>query len=104
LSSERAAAVAPQTMNAVSAIVAICRVLKPKDVIDIAIPALARRLEGADQALDEHIWNSLGTLGATRNAEVFQHMISFIIDYSKRTFSKVKCDILPRGLMNADSF
>ncbi|KAH9246076.1 hypothetical protein BASA81_016413 [Batrachochytrium salamandrivorans] len=57
--------------------------------IDVAIPALARRLDDSQTIFDEFIWKNLGNIGLTDDIEVFRHIVTFIIDYSKRTFSKI---------------
>ncbi|KAH6563604.1 hypothetical protein BASA62_008439 [Batrachochytrium salamandrivorans] len=75
--------------NSISAIASLCSALKTKETIDVAIPALARRLDDSQTIFDEFIWKNLGNIGLTDDIEVFRHIVTFIIDYSKRTFSKI---------------
>ncbi|OAJ42765.1 hypothetical protein BDEG_26179 [Batrachochytrium dendrobatidis JEL423] len=63
--------------------------LKTKETIDVAIPALARRLDDSPTIFDEFIWKNLGNIGLSDDVEVFRQIVTFIIDYSKRTFSKI---------------
>ncbi|KAL2917897.1 Phosphatidylinositol 4-kinase stt4 [Polyrhizophydium stewartii] len=75
--------------NAIAAIASLCSALKSKETIDVAIPALARRLDDSQTIFDEFIWMNLGNIGLTDDTEVFRQIITFILDYSKRTFSKI---------------
>ncbi|KAI8923886.1 hypothetical protein BC831DRAFT_15685 [Entophlyctis helioformis] len=75
--------------NAVAAIASLCSVLKAKETIEVAIPALARRLDDSQTIFDDFIWKNLGNIGLTNDTDVFRNIITFILDYSKRTFSKI---------------
>ncbi|KAJ8322856.1 Phosphatidylinositol 4-kinase stt4 [Batrachochytrium dendrobatidis] len=75
--------------NSISAIASLCSALKTKETIDVAIPALARRLDDSPTIFDEFIWKNLGNIGLSDDVEVFRQIVTFIIDYSKRTFSKI---------------
>ncbi|KAJ3296301.1 phosphatidylinositol-4- kinase [Borealophlyctis nickersoniae] len=85
--SEMVAAKSTACQNAISAIASITPVLKAKEVVEVAIPALTRRLE--DGIFDDLIWESLGNIGLTCDIDVFREIISFILDYSKHAFTRI---------------
>eukprot|EP00842_Homolaphlyctis_polyrhiza_P006020 jgi/Hompol1/6419/HPOL_002262-RA len=67
--------------NAIAAIGSLCSALKPKETIDVAIPALARRLDDGQTLFDDFIWKNLGNIGLTHDTDVFRQIVTFIIDY-----------------------
>jgi hypothetical protein len=69
--------------NAITTVASICDVLKPKDTIEIAIPALARRLEDVELAQSDLLWENLGNIGVTNDEEVFKSIINLIFNHSK---------------------
>ncbi|KAJ3318592.1 phosphatidylinositol-4- kinase [Boothiomyces sp. JEL0866] len=65
--------------NSISAIANLTRVLKPKETIEIAIPALVRKLEEIDDEEKSLIWDALGNIGITSDLEIFKCIISFTL-------------------------
>lgn len=76
--------------NSISAISHLTRVLKPKETIDIAIPALVRRLE-ENSKYNEPIWDAMGNVGMTCDAEIFKTIIAFTLNnsHSIQSVSKI---------------
>ncbi|KAJ3114513.1 hypothetical protein HK098_007336, partial [Nowakowskiella sp. JEL0407] len=77
-------------LNAITAIAAITPVLKPHEAIEIAIPVIARKLEDPNPKAEKLLWDSLGNIGLTcADDAVFREIVSFVLQHSKKTFSKV---------------
>jgi phosphatidylinositol 4-kinase len=66
--------------NSACAISHLSRILKPKDTIEVAIPALVRRLEESTSDFNEPIWLALGNIGMTNDVEIFKAIISFTLN------------------------
>ncbi len=66
--------------NSVSSISHLTNVLKPKETIEIAIPALARRLEESSSEHRDILWYALGNIGMTSDMEIFRTILSFLLN------------------------
>ncbi|KAI9354335.1 hypothetical protein DFJ73DRAFT_827444 [Zopfochytrium polystomum] len=62
----------------VSAIAKISPVLKTKQVIEVAIPALVKVLYDEDHHLSKAVWENLGYIGKSCGTEVFKDIFSLI--------------------------
>ncbi|KAI8803148.1 hypothetical protein BJ742DRAFT_830677 [Cladochytrium replicatum] len=77
-------------VNSIVALAGISPALKPKEVIEVAIPLLTRRLrDGPDVHFESLMWECLGNVGLTCDESVYTEVVSFMLEHSKRTFSKI---------------
>ena len=75
--------------NCIAAVASLTFILNAELTTQVAIPALARRLDDTPTVFDDFLWHNLGNIGLTFDPDIFRHVITFILDYSKRTFSKI---------------
>ena len=64
--------------NAIAIVANLARVLKPRDVIEIVIPAMVRRIEETSDEYNKFIWSCLCNIGMSFNADVFNAVIQFV--------------------------
>lgn len=86
--------------NSVSAISHLTRILKAKETIEIAIPALMRKLEESSGHKDV-IWHALGNIGMTSDPEIFKSVLSFVLGGNEKgiSYSLARMPGRPVGLM-----
>ena len=63
----------------------LCAVLQTKEIIEIAIPTLARRLEDNIMVEMEFLWETLGNIGCCSDEGVFKSIVNLILNTYKQT-------------------
>lgn len=70
--------------NLLSGISTLCSILTPQETIEIAIPALVRRLEERSSEPSESVWEALAEIGCLNDEEVFASIISLVLNQFKK--------------------
>ncbi|KAJ3411750.1 phosphatidylinositol-4- kinase [Chytridiales sp. JEL 0842] len=65
--------------NCIAGIAALVHILKPKQAVEIALPALTRKLsESVSDSLKEYMWQCLASIVLSSGVDVFKEVLSFV--------------------------